>query len=489
MTEPARKLSIPRIGSFKTVAAFKQHLAKLPISVACDETVLAGAESPLAQPITVAGRRIGNRFAVHPMEGWDGTLDGKPSPLTIRRWRAFGASGAKLVWGGEAVAVRAEGRANPNQLLFNEENRNGLAELLVSLKQTHRARYGSTEDLMVGLQLTHSGRFCRPDADWRPQPRVAYRHPVLDAKVGVQGDEAVVTDLELGDLIQAFVAAARFAQEAGFDFVDIKHCHGYLLHEFLSAHSRPGRYGGSFENRTRLLREIAAGIRRDAPGLLIGVRLSAFDLIPFTRPESGNDASGRPIDYRHLLPYRQAFGVNPLAPVEVDLSEPIAFLELCRDLDIPLVNLTAGSPYYTPHLQRPALFPPSDGYLPPEDPLVGCARQLHAAAALKRAVPELATVGSGYTYFQDYLPHVAQAQVRLGHVDFVGLGRMMLAYPELPADVLMGHALERGRVCRTFSDCTTAPRHRMVSGCYPLDAFYKARPEAHALKEAKKKPA
>jgi 2,4-dienoyl-CoA reductase-like NADH-dependent reductase (Old Yellow Enzyme family) len=175
--------------------------------------------------------------------------------------------------------------------------------------------------------------------------------------------------------------------------------------------------------------------------------------------------------------------------VEFDLAEPIAFLKLCLDLKIPFVNLTAGSPYYTPHIQRPALFPPSDGYLPPEDPLVGCARQLQVAAALKQAVPDLVTVGTGYTYYQDYLPNVAQAQVRLGHVDLVGLGRMMLSYPHLAADVLAGKPMDRGRVCRTFSDCTTAPRNKLVSGCYPLDPFYKALPEAQVLKAAKKESA
>jgi 2,4-dienoyl-CoA reductase-like NADH-dependent reductase (Old Yellow Enzyme family) len=477
--------TLPRIGSFKTVAAFKQHLARLPIPVACDDAVQSGPGSPLAQPLTVAGLRIGNRFAVQPMEGWDGAPDGKPGPLTVRRWRGFGESGAKLIWGGEAVAVRPDGRANPHQLTYTEGNARALEALLTALRQAHTGRFGSTDGLVAGLQLTHSGRFCRPAPDWALQPRVAYRHPLLDAKFGLNDGRAVLTDMELGELTGAYVAAARWAREAGFHFVDIKHCHGYLLHEFLSAHTRPGPYGGSFENRTRLLREIVAAIRAEAPGLLIGVRLSAFDFVPFTKPEA-DGAPGVPVPHGHLLPYRLAFGADPGRPVEVDLAEPVAFLKLCRSLEIPLVNLTAGSPYYTPHLQRPALFPPSDGYLPPEDPLTGCARQLDVAARLKRAVPELTVVGTGYTYFQDYLPHVAQAQVRLGHVDLVGLGRMMLAYPHFAADVLAGRTLERGRVCRTFSDCTSAPRNHLMSGCYPLDPFYKALPEAQRLKAAKK---
>ncbi|MEE8555686.1 MAG: NADH:flavin oxidoreductase, partial [bacterium] len=479
----ATHASPPRVASLKTVAAFRRHLAGLPIAVACDDELLPPERSPLAQPYRWAGRTIGNRFAVHPMEGWDATIDGKPSELTRRRWCHFGLSGAKLVWGGEAVAIRHEGRANPRQLYYCEANRGPLEALLRELRQAHRERFGGAEDLVVGLQLTHSGRYCRPDPDWRLQPRVAYRHPILDEQFGVNNDSAVMSDSELSGLVEDYVAAARFASEAGFDFVDIKHCHGYLLHEFLSAHTRPGAYGGSFENRTRLLREIVAGIRGAAPGLEIGVRLSAFDCVPFAQPPTGAPARGVPVAHDHLLPYRFGFGLAQDDPLAVDLDEPISFLKLCSDLGISLVNITAGSPYYTPHLQRPALFPPSGGYRPPEDPLTGCARLLAAAAALKRAVPRLGLVGTGYTYFQEYLPLVAQTQIRLGHVDFVGIGRMVLCYPELPADVLSGKPLRRKQVCRTFSDCTTAPRNGMISGCYPLDDHYKARPEAAALKE------
>jgi 2,4-dienoyl-CoA reductase-like NADH-dependent reductase (Old Yellow Enzyme family) len=486
MSAHAARAAIPRVAALKTVAAFRAHVAALGLTLECDEAQLPAQRSPLAQPLEIAGRRVGNRFAVHPMEGWDGTEDGAPSPLTERRWRNFGRSGAKLVWGGEAVAVRPDGRANPNQLTYRPQNEAALAALLTGLKAEHAGRFGGTEDLLVGLQLTHSGRYCRPLAGQRGQPRVAFRHPLLDARVGLSDDRAVFSDAELDDLVGDYVAAARFAQRAGYDFVDVKHCHGYLLHELLGAHTRPGPYGGSLENRTRMLRQIVAGIRRDCPGLMIGVRVSAFDSSPFAMPGPGDPPWGVPVPLAGLLPYRWGFGVDAQRPLEPDLDEPIAFLRLCRALGIPLVNLTGGSPYYNPHVQRPALFPPSDGYPPPEDPLVGCARHLSVTAALKRAVPELVVVGTGYTYLQDYVAHVAQAQVRLGHVDAVGLGRMMLAYPELPADVLAGRPLARARLCRTFSDCTTGPRHDMVSGCFPLDAFYKARPEAARIKALKR---
>ncbi|HEX7927142.1 MAG TPA: NADH:flavin oxidoreductase, partial [bacterium] len=362
--------------------------------------------------------------------------------------------------------------------------RKPMADLLNTLKTAHRQRFATLHDLYAGLQLTHSGRFCRPEADHALRPRVAYRHPLLDPKFGVKDDAAVFTDAELGQLIQDYVTSAKLAQEAGFDFVDIKHCHGYLLHEFLSAHTRPGPYGGNFENRTRMLREIVAAVRRDAPGLEIVVRVSAWDLVPFQHPPAGAPKRGVPTP--HTLPYPHAFGVNPNDPLKYDLAEPIQFLKLCKSLGVQIVNITCASPYYNPHLMRPAFFPPSDGYPPPEDPLIGVARQIDAVAEMKRAVPDLLLVGTGYTYLQDYLPHVAQAQVRAGRVDSVGLGRMMLSYPDLAADIMEGNPLERTKYCRTFSDCTTAPRNHLASGCYPLDDFYKKMPEAKTLKDIKK---
>jgi 2,4-dienoyl-CoA reductase-like NADH-dependent reductase (Old Yellow Enzyme family) len=292
-------------------------------------------------------------------------------------------------------------------------------------------------------------------------------------------------------LVAAFVRAARVAAEAGADFVDLKHCHGYLLHEFLAAHTRPGAYGGSFENRTRLLRELVAAIRADGNPIEIGVRLSAFDLVPFrpdpARSTPGKPGPGLPEDFRHCLPYRYGFGVNPANPLEYDLTEPLRFLELCAGLGIRLINLSAGSPYYNPHLQRPAAYPPSDGYQPPEDPLAGVGRQMEAVRHLKARAPAgLVIVGTGYTYLQEYLPHVAQAAVRDGWTDLVGLGRMVLSYPALPADVLTSGQLNPRLLCRTFSDCTSAPRHGMISGCYPLDRYYSTRPEFERLKQIKR---
>jgi NADPH2 dehydrogenase len=482
---------ILRLGTLRDVEHFQQHIRFLGLEIPCDRELISGAESPLARPLEGAGILVGNRVAIQPMEGWDGTTDGSPSELTIRRWRRFGNSGAKLIWGGEAVAVTPDGRANPHQLIAAEHTCVGLGQLRRVLIEEHVRVTGSDHGLLIGMQLTHSGRFCRPNAHNRPEPRIVYHHPILDRRMNLPPDYALLTDGDIRSIIEHYHVAARMAWELGFDFVDVKHCHGYLGHEFLSAHTRDGNYGGSFENRTRFLREIVEGIHSLAPGLRIGVRLSAFDTVPF-RPDPALSASkklgpGIPEPYQELLPYRWGFGVNPQDPTQADFSETVQFLALLEKMNISLVNLTAGSPYYNPHLQRPAIYPPSDGYQPPSDPLIEVARQLRAVRDLKRQFPKLLIVGTGYSYLQDFLPHVAQAVVREGWVDFVGLGRMVLSYPELLRDVMAGETVQHKMICRTFSDCTTAPRNGLVSGCFPLDRYYKTSEAAAQLKAFKTK--
>jgi len=476
--------AIRRVAQLRTAEIFREHLAEIGADIPFDEDVHSGPGSPLAQPYTFDGLTIGNRFTVLPMEGWDAEPDGQPNDLVARRWRRFGQSGAKLIWGCEAVAVRHDGRANPNQLVLNAQTVGNIADVRAALVEAHEAYHGDTSDLLVGLQLTHSGRFARPNDKKRLEPQILYRHPLLDQKYHLPDDQPVMRDDEIEALIEDFVRAAVLAQQAGFAFVDVKHCHGYLGHEFLTAIDREGRYGGSFENRTRFLREIVTGIHQAAPGLLIGVRLSAWDWIGF-RP--GEDGRGVPETWADGA-YPYAFGGDGTG-LGIDLTEPNRYLDLLEELGIRLVCITAGSPYYNPHIQRPALFPPSDGYQPPEDPLAGVARQIAAVARLKQAHPNLFLVGSGYSYLQDWLPNVAQHVVRTGLADSVGLGRMVLAYPDMPADILAGRPLQRKQICRTFSDCTTAPRNGMVSGCYPLDPFYKNRDEAARLAELKREQA
>lgn len=470
--------SFPRIPSLRTPAALAAHLRGIGVDLPVADPL---DPAPLAQPALVAGRTVPNRFCVQPMEGWDGGADGTPSELTVLRWEHFGRSGAGLIWGGEAVAVRADGRANPNQLCLGAATQTAIAGLLQTLRRA-RGETGAAQPL-VGLQLTHSGRYCRPHVKDRLEPRIAYHHPLLDRRVGIDpaDDTRLLSDAELDELLGDYARAAHRAAECGFDFVDVKHCHGYLLHELLSAHTRAGRYGGDFAGRTRFVREAVAAIRREAPGLLVGVRLSAFDLLPF-RP--GPDGVGEPEPWDGPYPY--GFGVDAAHPTQPDLTEPRRFLELLASLGVAMVNLTAASPYYNPHLQRPAQYPPSDGYLPPEDPVLGVARHVRVTAELRAAVPGLPLVGSGYSYLQEYLPHVAAATVARGLTDAVGLGRMILAYPEFVRDALEGRLPDRRRLCRTFSDCTSAPRLGLRSGCYPLDPDYRASPEGRQIQDWKR---
>lgn len=465
--------AITKLSRLSTEEKLRARLDALGVSLPFDAEV--DPSGPLAQPLRVGDRRVGNRFAVLPMEGWDASADGRPTDLVLRRWRRFGESGAKLVWGGEAYAVEPAGRANPNQLCRNPETARDLAALRAALVERHEATCGGVDDLLVGLQLTHSGRFSRPQGE--PAPRTAFRHPVLDARVGITSDDALLSDGELDDLIGRYAEVARHAEAAGFDFVDVKACHGYLGHELLSARERPGPYGGELAGRARFLLRAIEAVRGEAPSLTVGVRLSIFDVHPFAPGEGGR---GEPVRSAH-----RPFGSTRDGDA-LDLAETDALLELLADAGVALVCTTAGSPYYNPHVQRPAFYPPSDGYAPPEDPLVGVARQIEATRALVHRHPRLGFVGSAYTYLQEWLPNVAQAVVREGGADVIGLGRMMLSYPQLPRDVLASRSLERPLVCRTFSDCTTAPRNGLVSGCYPIDPFYKRRPEAEALAAAKK---
>jgi 2,4-dienoyl-CoA reductase-like NADH-dependent reductase (Old Yellow Enzyme family) len=470
--------AIVQVKRLRTIDDLRERLSQLGISHQLGVDDAVEPDGPLASDFSFTDgstgtRTVGNRFAVLPMEGWDGEPDGRPSDLVRRRWRRFGMGGAKLVWGGEAVAVRHDGRANPRQLVLDTTTVGEIGALREDLVDAHVDAHGDDDGLIVGLQLTHSGRWSRPDG--APRPQIAFHHPALDRRFE-PGATIVLSDDDLDALVDTYIDAAVLAADAGFDFVDVKHCHGYLLHELLAAVDREGAYGGSFAHRTRFLREVVEGIRRRAPGLAVGVRLSAYDVGPY---EAGDDGVGVPVpDARRVE--RFCFG----------LDGAHEFLGLCGELGIGLVCVTAGSPYYNPHIQRPAFFPPSDGYTPPEDPLIGAARMVAACAELARAHPDLALVGSGYSYLQQWLPHAAQHTIRTGGAASAGIGRGMLSYPDLPSDVLAGRAIDASRLCRTFSDCTTAPRHGLVSGCFPLDDFYKDLPERvelAAIKQATRK--
>jgi NADPH2 dehydrogenase len=413
----------------------------------------------LATPVDVGGRRVGNRLAIQPMEGCDGTPEGAPGDLTYRRYDRFGAGGAKLIWG-EAAAVVPEGRANPRQLVAAEAHASGLARIVETCRCAHRNPFGDDSDLLIGLQLTHSGRYSVP------RPLLIQDDPALPPRA----PGTLLQDVDLDRLQDAYAASARLAYRVGFDFVDLKQCHRYLLNELLAARNRPGKYGGPFENRTRFIREVVARIRSENPGALIATRLNVFDGIPYRR---GPDSRGVPVEVAR--PYRLAWGTSLDNPDEPNLQEPIALVGTLKEAGVGLVNVTLGNPYASPHLLRPFEYAPVDGYETPEHPLIGVVRHFRLTSALQKAHPDLPMVGSGYSWLQAWIFHAGAANVRDGRVTFVGVGRGALAHPDFGKNVLEGRPLDPKRTCRTFSYCTALMRSKhnalgqFATGCPPFD--------------------
>jgi 2,4-dienoyl-CoA reductase-like NADH-dependent reductase (Old Yellow Enzyme family) len=427
--------------------------------------------SPLFRPIEIGGRRVGNRLAIQPMEGCDGEPDGSPGELTFRRYRRFGAGGAKLIWG-EAAAVVPEGRANPRQLFIGSSTAFALEQLLSETRKAHAEAVGSDDDLLVGLQLTHSGRYSFA------RPILAQHDPLLDPRTIVDkttGETAgpatpLLTDDELDRLQDRYVEAAALAFRIGFDFVDIKQCHRYLLNELLAARTRPGKYGGSLEDRTRFIRELVGRIRSDNPGRIVSTRLNAFDGVPY---QKGPDGLGVPCPF--TTPLASVWGTDLSEPSRPDVTEPLALIGWLRDLGVALINVSIGNPYASPHLLRPFEYPPPDGYETPEHPLIGVARHFEIAAAVQAAYPDIAVVGSGYSWLQAFAFEAGAANVNAGRTAFVGIGRGALSQPDFGRRLASGEPLDRKRICRTFSYCTALMRSKhndlgqFATGCPPFD--------------------
>jgi NADPH2 dehydrogenase len=419
--------------------------------------------SPLFRPVAVGPLTAGNSLCIQPMEGCDGTRDGRPDELTFRRYRRFGAGGAKLIWG-EAAAVLDEGRANSRQLLVAEHTAADLQRLLADCRRAHRDTFGSDHDLIVGLQLTHSGRY-----SYR-RPLLACHDPLLDARAGLDESYPLLEDDYLKRLVDHHVAAERIAHRVVFQFVDVKQCHRYLLNELLAARNRPGPYGGSLENRTRLARDIITAIRGEVPGLVIASRLNVYDGIPYRK---NSDGVGEPCPW--TPPLACAWGTTPHDPAEPDLSEPAWWVGEMVKLGVALVNVSMGNPYASPHLIRPFEYPPPDGYETPEHPLVGVDRHFRLAGELQQRFPTLPIVGSGYSYLQEYLGHAGAANVREGRITFVGVGRAALPMPDFALQLQQHGKFDRKRVCRTFSYCTALMRSKhnergqFATGCPPFD--------------------
>ncbi len=436
----------------------------------------------LARPVTVGGVRVGNSIGIHPMEGCDGDLDGNPGELTERRYERYGRSGAKLIWF-EATAVREDGRANTRQLWIRDQTVSRLARMLERTRELHRELYGTADDLLEVLQLTHSGRHSVP------RRTIACHNPYVDAKTGVAPDYPVISDDELERLEDAYVGAAKLALQAGFRAVDVKATHGYLLVELLGARQRPGRYGGPLENRLRFLRNVLGKIRAElGDGLVLAARLGCFDGLPYYKDPA--TAVGVPCHYE--IPYPYGFGVAPEDPLREDLTEVKEVIRCLAAWGVKLLNVSTGSPYFNPHVGRPFEKPDEGNYEPPEHPLLGVDRHFRIAGQLQQAFPDLPMVGTGYSWLQKYAINAGAANLDEGRIRFFALGRGSLAHPDYPREALERGELDERKVCKTLTYCTFLMRQRnhplgqFPCGCPPFDkeGYGQIMKEAVAAKRA-----
>lgn len=410
----------------------KELGAKLPYS---DDT------SVLAQPLTICSSiTLHNRLACQAMEGCDGTFNGSPGKLTIRRYDRFAEGGAGLIWF-EATAIMPEARANPRQLYIHKKNLDDFKKEVERIKEIGIRKNGY--EPIVIMQATHSGRYSKPEGI--PAPLIAYHNPLFEANAPVS-DNRIVTDEYLDRVGAALVDGAKLAQKAGFDGVDIKACHRYLNSELLSAYQRPGKYGGSFENRTRLLRESVAGTKEVCgSSFLVSSRLNVYD----------------------GFAYPNGFGVKTNGSLDFDPTEPIQLLKQLYKLGMPLINITMGNPYFNPHINRPF----ADGdYNINEHPLTGVARMLYGTAKLKKAVPQIKIICSALTYLGTAAPHVASEFIKNGGFDVAGFGRTAFAYPDFANDIIKTGEMNKKKICICCSKCTRIMRTKGgTPGCVIRD--------------------
>ncbi len=403
----------------------------------------------LLEPVSVAGRRLRNRFAVLPMEAADASPDGSPTEWTFRRYERYAAGGSGAVWV-EATAVRPDGRSNPHQLMLTDETEAAFRQLAARVRSAAARERGEGRELLLILQLTHSGRFAKPGG--KPEPQIVHHSPVLDPLHGLGAETSLLSDEALEAIQDDFVNAADLASAAGFDGVDIKACHGYLVSELLAAFTRTGsRYGGSFENRTRFLLETVRRIREEVPRLLVTSRLSVADIVPF--------------------PY--GFGMDPNRRNRPNLKEPKELVFRLGQEGVRILALSMGIPAWKSHFGRPFDKPVPGGAVPDEHPLEGVARHLTFAAEIQRASPGMAVVGAGYSWLRGFFPNVGAAMVRGRRTSIIGLGRGALAYPDYPRDLENKGRLISRKVCTTCSLCSHLLRQQRPVGCVVRDPEYR----------------
>lgn len=422
--------------NYNQLDQLKEFLEKNNVNIPISENI-----NILSEKIKIGEKFIPNRIAIHPMEGCDATLDGKPSELTFRRYRRFARGGAGLLWF-EAAAVVKEGRANPRQLYICDENYDDLKELLDHTLKEAKDEFGEGFKPYTVLQLTHSGRYSRPES--MPRPIIAVNNPYLDEKM--PKEYHVITDDELEKLEDDFVYAATLANRMGFDAIDIKSCHRYLNSELLSAYTRKGKYGETFENRTRFLLNIVDKIKKKLGDRIdITLRLNAYDAIPY--------------------PY--GWGVDKEDVYKYDLSEPIKLINILKNKGVKLVNISAGNPYYNPHIGRPYDI---GSYIPREHSLNAIERLLNITKEIKDNVQDMKIIGTGLTWLRQYGVNVSAACMKEKYFDLCGFGRQAFAYPDFAKDIFKNGKMDRQKCCIACSKCTEIMRDGGKTGCVIRDS-------------------
>jgi 2,4-dienoyl-CoA reductase-like NADH-dependent reductase (Old Yellow Enzyme family) len=448
--------------SLKTLGDLDHLAAKLAVAIPHQDDT-----SNLFEPVPLAaGRTLPNRFVVHPMEGFDADRSGTPSDLAFRRYKRYAEGGAALIWF-EATAVVPEGRSNPAQFWMHSGNLGEYRRLVQATRDGAKAFFGQGAQPTLVLQLTHSGRYSKPDGV--PTPMIAHHSAVLDPIHKLSADHPLVTDEYLDRLQDAYVASARLAHEAGFDGVDVKACHRYLVSELLASHHREkSRYGGSLENRARFLLETAAKIREAVPGLFVTTRLNVFDAIPF--------------------PW--GFGVSRDGFLSPDLTEPLQVISELRKLGMPLLNHSIGNPYYNPHWGRP-YDQPSVGVPVDRDrhPLQNTAHYFDLTRRIQEANAGFPVIGGGYGWLREFAPQVMAALVEKKWVTLVGQGRNSFAYPEAIRDLREHGAFDKRKVCITCSRCTQIMRDGGRTGCAIRDVEIYGKEYKEGRSRAEAKPA
>lgn len=421
---------------YKTLEDVKAKAAELGLTLPFAEDTHA-----LATPLTVRNIPFPNRMGIAPMEGADSLPDGSPSDYTTRRYVKEAVGGAAIIWF-EAISIVEEGRSSQTQLLLTKDNLAAYQKLTVAVKEAGMKANGYAPYLI--LQANHSGRYSNPDN--KPAPMIAYRHPELE-QYRIADDSCIVSDDYLKGLEEKFGEAAALAKQAGFDAVDIKSCHGYLLAELSSAYTRPGPYGGSYENRTRLLKNaILAAKPYEDDSFMVTARLGIYD--------------------GYAYPY--GFGVSEGSGLTPDLTEPIRLVaELHRDYGLDLIGLTMGNPYATTHVTRPF---DAGKYPPDEHPFEGLARMIHGIGAVKKAVPGIAVLGSAPTYLRQFADLYAAGAVEQGLCDGMLFGRMAFADPDFANELLHTGRIDPGRVCLTCGKCGDLIRAHKPTGCVIRDS-------------------